>query len=197
MSPKSIALCVGLGNPGSQYINTRHNAGFWWTLAFAQYHQSTFRSEKKFLGECAEATIETNRLRLLMPQTFMNHSGQSVRAYMDFYRIEANSILVVHDELDLPAGDCRLKWSGGHAGHNGIRDIIQHLGTPDFWRLRIGIGRPPVPGPSPADFVLAPTSAMDRKQIMQSIDETFCIVPLLCQGEIERAQTRLHTKTII
>ena len=137
----SIKLVVGLGNPGAQYDDTRHNAGFWYVEQLARAYGATLQPEKKFFGLTARITVNGQDVRLLNPTTFMNRSGQAVGAISTFFKIPPQSILVVHDELDLPVGVGRLKQGGGHGGHNGLRDIISSLGNSrDFLRLRLGIG---------------------------------------------------------
>lgn len=138
MSQPAPKLVVGLGNPGSEYAETRHNAGFWFCERLARELGTSFSKEARFHGLAANA--RQDGVWLLMPQTFMNRSGQSVAALARFYRIEPAEILVVHDELDIPPGQLRLKFGGGLGGHNGLKDITAHLGTQDFWRLRVGIG---------------------------------------------------------
>ena len=137
-----IQLIVGLGNPGEKYMKTRHNAGFWLLDALAAREGATFRVESKLAGELCDVSVSGQRVRLLKPTTFMNASGRAVAATANFYRIPSASILVVHDEIDLPAGTLRLKNGGGHGGHNGLRDIISQLGGNDFARLRLGVGHP-------------------------------------------------------
>ena len=137
-----IRLVVGLGNPGPEYVDTRHNAGFWWVDALAHDLRAVLKPEGKFLGLAGRAQYEDRDVWLLQPTTFMNRSGQSVAALARFYKILPNEILVVHDELDLLPGDVKLKLGGSHAGHNGLKDIQAMLGTADFWRLRLGIGHP-------------------------------------------------------
>ena len=140
---KSIQLIVGLGNPGAQYEDTRHNAGFWFVEQLARAYGGSLQPEKKFFGYAARITIGGQDVRLLTPSTFMNRSGQAVNAIATFYKIPPQAILVAHDELDHPPGIGRLKQGGGHGGHNGLRDIISSLGNnKDFCRLRIGIGHP-------------------------------------------------------
>ena len=142
-SEQSIRLVVGLGNPGAQYEDTRHNAGFWYVEQLARSHGAILQPEKKFFGMTARVQIGGQEVRLLNPTTFMNRSGQAVGAMATFFKIPPESILVVHDELDLPAGVGRLKQGGGHGGHNGLRDIISSLGNSrEFLRLRLGIGHP-------------------------------------------------------
>ena len=137
-----IKLIVGLGNPGKKYAETRHNAGFWLVERVAAQHRASFRKEAKFHGLAAKLSGAGGDVWLLQPQTYMNESGTAVGALAQFYKISADEILVAHDELDLPPGGVKIKQGGGHAGHNGLRDIGANLGTPEFWRLRIGIGHP-------------------------------------------------------
>src|SRR5664279_5039024 len=133
-----IRLVVGLGNPGREYASTRHNAGFWFADALAAKLSALFGAEGKFASEVAK----TGDVRLAKPVTYMNLSGRAVTALARFFDIAPNEILVVHDELDLKPGEAKIKFAGGHAGHNGLRDIQAQLGSPEFWRLRIGIGHP-------------------------------------------------------
>jgi len=142
MSTRSrIRMIVGLGNPGPDYDETRHNAGFWLVDLLARQHGGTFRSERKFNAEAASSRIDGADVLLLKPQTFMNRSGQAVQAACAYLKIPVEEVLVAHDDLDLQPGDARLKLGGGHGGHNGLRDLIAHLGA-GFWRLRLGIGHP-------------------------------------------------------
>ncbi|MBY0445297.1 MAG: aminoacyl-tRNA hydrolase, partial [Burkholderiales bacterium] len=150
-----IKLIVGLGNPGSDYAQTRHNAGFWWVDEVAKDANASLRHDNKFHGLAAKARLHGSDFWLLEPQTFMNRSGLSVVALAQFYKILPAEILVVHDELDIPAGQIKLKQGGGNGGHNGLKDIQAHLGTPDFWRLRVGIGHPGNKA-EVANFVLKP-----------------------------------------
>jgi aminoacyl-tRNA hydrolase len=137
-----IKLFVGLGNPGPEYAATRHNAGFWWIDELARRLNANLVLERAYKGRVARASVAGQSVWLLQPQTFMNLSGQSVAALARFFKIAPAEILVAHDELDLPAGEAKLKFGGGHAGHNGLRDIHAQLGTADYWRLRLGIGHP-------------------------------------------------------
>jgi PTH1 family peptidyl-tRNA hydrolase len=137
-----IKLIVGLGNPGTQYESTRHNAGFWWIDQICAQTASKLNVEAKFWGITGRLNSSTEEAWLLKPSTFMNASGRAVSALANFYKITPDSILVVHDELDLPPGTVKLKMGGGHGGHNGLKDIVKQLGTQDFWRLRLGIGHP-------------------------------------------------------
>ena len=189
----TIKLIVGLGNPGAEYDKTRHNAGAWFVEVLATAEQLTLRAEKKFLGLYGQAKSATDKFHLLLPTTFMNHSGQAVLALAQFYKIAPQHILVVHDELDLPAGMARLKQGGGHGGHNGLRDIIRHLGTNDFIRLRLGIGHPGDKN-RVLDYVLGRPSVSDNKQIHQAIGDAISILPQLSQGDLQKAMHALHSE---
>jgi len=184
-------LIVGLGNPGSQYEETRHNAGFFLVDEVAYRNGGNFAPEKKFQGEVARALIGARDIRLLKPATFMNLSGESVQAVASFFRIDASEILVAHDELDLPPGTVRLKKGGGHGGHNGLRDIIRHIGK-DFWRIRLGIGHPGSAS-QVSSFVLkrAPVSELDL--LKKSIDAVMGEMPTIASGDLEAAMRVLHT----
>jgi peptidyl-tRNA hydrolase, PTH1 family len=192
MSP-SIRLVVGLGNPGREHDATRHNAGFWFADALASKLGAAFAHESKFCGHVARA----GELRLLKPMTYMNVSGRSVAALARFFSVAADEMLVAHDELDLKPGESKLKFGGGNAGHNGLRDIVAQLGTGDFWRLRIGIGHPrdsefqqqPV-----VEYVLRPPRADERTGIVAAIDRALVAWPSIAAGDFERAMTALHTK---
>lgn len=188
-----IQLIVGLGNPGAQYEQTRHNAGFWFVEAVARHLGGSFRSESKFHGEACKLRLGGEELWLLKPMTFMNRSGQAVAALSRFYKIAPDAILVAHDELDLPPGDIRLKAGGGHGGHNGLRDTIAQLGTRDFQRLRIGIGHP---GHSSqvTGYVLGKAPADERQQIETALDSALDVLELAVSGEMQKAMNRLHAK---
>jgi len=189
----SIRLVVGLGNPGREHDATRHNAGFWFADALAQKLGAAFANESKFFGHVARA----GELRLLKPMTYMNVSGRSVSALSRFFAVAPDEMLVAHDELDLKPGEAKLKFGGGFAGHNGLRDIVAQLGSADFWRLRIGIGHPrdsefaqqPV-----VDYVLRPPRGDERSAIVASFDRALDAWPAIAAGEFERAMTALHTK---
>lgn len=189
-----IKLIVGLGNPGSQYANTRHNAGQDLVERLASQHNTNLSSDGKFFGDSGRIFIGSRDVRLLVPTTFMNRSGQSVAALANFYRIEPDAILVVHDELDLPPGVARLKQGGGHGGHNGLRDIISALGNNnDFQRLRIGIGHPGN-AKQVSGYVLKKASGDDAIGIDHSIDESIKILPALLAGDLAGAMQELHSK---
>jgi PTH1 family peptidyl-tRNA hydrolase len=195
MSARSIDLkvIVGLGNPGAKYTETRHNAGFWFVEEVARKYAGTFRNEKKFFGDVAKIAVEGKEFWLLRPETFMNRSGQSVKALMSFYRIDADQLLVAHDEIDLPPGTAKLKTGGGHGGHNGLRDIINQLGTKDFHRLRIGVGHPGSKD-QVVDFVLHNPSRAERDLIDRDIDDAVSVLPELASGALEQAMQKLHSK---
>lgn len=187
-----VDLIVGLGNPGGNYEQTRHNAGFWFVDALAR-QGGTFRPESKFQADACKISLAGHDCWLLKPTTFMNRSGQSVAALAGFYKIPVENILVVHDELDLPPGVARLKQGGGHGGHNGLRDIIARLGA-NFMRLRIGIGHPGSKE-QVVDYVLQRPSLADRQQIESAIDAALAVMPELLCGEVQRAMNQLHSKS--
>lgn len=192
MPETGIKLIVGLGNPGPQYEPTRHNVGFWFVDALAARHQVAFRAEVKFHGLLCRLLVGGIDLRLLKPMTFMNRSGQSLGAVARYLAIPPTAILVVHDELDLDVGTIRLKQGGGHAGHNGLRDIINVLGSRDFWRLRIGIGHPG-DREQVLNYVLGRPSRDAESQILASLEAAEACLPDLLAGEFQRAMHRLHS----
>lgn len=171
-----IKLIVGLGNPGRQYEKTRHNAGFLFLDKVAAELGGTWSKEAKFYGVLSEVSLATNKVMLLKPETFMNRSGASVAGVARYYKLIPEEILVVHDELDFEVGAVRLKKDGGHAGHNGLRDIISALGARDFYRLRIGIGRP-VLGSVVADFVLSEPSKREWLAMSAAFDRSMAFMP--------------------
>lgn len=188
-----IQLFVGLGNPGSQYAKTRHNAGFWWIDQIAAETACRLSSESKFHGEAGRFKSADREAWLLKPQTFMNNSGRSVAALANFYKIPPEAILVIHDELDLPAGSVKLKKGGGNGGHNGLKDISAALGTNDFWRLRVGIDHPGDRN-EVVNYVLNPPTRDEQTLIAEAIDKSSLILPQLLEGQIEAAMLKLHTK---
>ncbi|HEU0189200.1 MAG TPA: aminoacyl-tRNA hydrolase [Gallionella sp.] len=188
----AIRLIVGLGNPGREYESTRHNAGFWWVDELARLHKLSFRSETKFHGLTARGQLHGHEVLLLKPQTFMNVSGRAVVALALFYKIVPAEILVVHDELALPPGVARLKLGGGHGGHNGLKDIIAHLGTRDFWRLRFGIGHPGE-GADVANFVLNDPRREERELIDEAMQKAQNVAHLVIEGKTEAAMLKLHS----
>jgi PTH1 family peptidyl-tRNA hydrolase len=187
-----IKLMVGLGNPGSEYTATRHNAGFWWVDAAARQLKATLVPERGYHGLAARVNASAGPLWLLEPQTYMNLSGKSVAALARFFKIEPQEILVVHDELDLPPGEVKLKLGGGHAGHNGLRDIHAQLGSSDYWRLRLGIGHPGVKA-EVANYVLGRPSTEDREAIETAVGRSLQALDVLRAGEMGRATAMIHT----
>ncbi|WP_374581175.1 aminoacyl-tRNA hydrolase [Pseudoduganella sp.] len=191
-----IRLIVGLGNPGPDYEQTRHNAGFWLVDNLANsLPNARLQRESGFNAMVAKTIIGGNQLWLLEPQTYMNRSGQSVGAIARFYKINPDEILVVHDELDLPPGAAKLKKGGSSGGHNGLKDISSALGTQDYWRLRIGIGHPrtlnlnqPV-----ADFVLHRPRREEQLLIDEAIEKSLRIIPTAVAGDFTKATMELHT----
>ena len=188
-----FALLVGLGNPGPRYVDTRHNAGFWFLDGAARRLNLEFRSEKRFQGHLAEGEWSGGKLRLLAPTTYMNHSGQSVSAVAGYFRIPVERILVAHDDIDLQPGDVRLKVGGGHGGHNGLRDIIAHLGSADFARIRFGVGHPGV-ADDVVDYVLERPGKDEESAIDSAIDAACEILPTILDGDLARAMQVLHTR---
>lgn len=189
-----VRLIVGLGNPGTQYERTRHNAGFWLVDRLCDDFHASFALDRSFFGHVARLTLHGRQIHLIKPNTYMNRSGQAVGAVARFYRIAPEEILVVHDELDLPPGQARLKQGGGHAGHNGLRDIQSALGSPAFWRLRIGIGHPRQAGLAQpvADYVLHPPRAEELGLIQDAIERARAIVPTVLEGRFDQAIRQLH-----
>ena len=188
-----IRLLVGLGNPGPEYEATRHNAGFWWIDSVARKLGTTLMPQRSYFGLAAKASTAQGVVWLLQPMTYMNLSGKSVAALARFFKIEPQQILVAHDELDLMPGQAKIKCGGGHAGHNGLRDIHAQLGSADYWRLRLGIGHPGVKA-EVVDYVLRKPSAEHREQIEQTIERSVDAIDLLLAGEMERAMMKVHAK---
>ena len=192
----SIRLIVGLGNPGPEYEQTRHNAGFWLIEQLANSLPGCrLQRESRFNAFVAKTTISGNEAWLLEPQTFMNRSGQSVGGLARFFKILPDEILVVHDELDLAPGVAKLKKGGSSGGHNGLKDITAALGTQDYWRLRLGIGHPRTMGIQQpvADFVLHRPRKVEQNLIEEAIDKSVRIIPLAVEGKLEIATMQLHT----
>jgi len=188
-----IRLMVGLGNPGPEYDATRHNAGFWWLDAVAQRLQVQLTHERAFHGLVARASTRHGPVWLLAPQTFMNLSGKAVAALSRFYKVAPDEILVVHDDLDLLPGQVRMKQGGGHAGHNGLKDIQAQLGSPDFWRIRLGIGHPGVRS-DVAAYVLRKPPAAEREAIEACIDKALDALDALLAGDMPGAMRRLNAR---
>ena len=187
-----LRMIAGLGNPDEKYLRTLHNAGFWFVDTLARKYGGSFRYEKKFDAECCKIDMQGSEVWLVKPQNYMNHSGGPVRAALDYYRVNPKQLLVAHDEIDLPPGTVRLKQGGGHGGHNGIRDIIQHCGA-DFLRLRFGVGHPgdkyQVTG-----YVLKRASADTEAQVERNVDDAIAVLPILLDDGVNAAMKKLHTK---
>ena len=197
MAEAAIRLVVGLGNPGEKYARTRHNAGFWFVEELARRHGGQFRAEPKHQGELARVRVNGSagtsaELWLFKPTTYMNKSGGAIASLSHFYKLPIAATLVAHDELDLPPGVARLKWAGGHGGHNGLRDSIAAVGA-DFWRLRLGIGHPGHKD-RVLDYVLQPASAADEQHINEAILKSADLLPMLLFEGAEKAMNRLHTQ---
>ena len=192
MTIDSIKLLVGLGNPGDKYEATRHNAGFWWIDQVAASTKSKLALDSKLFGVVGKLNL-SNDVWLLKPTTFMNASGKAVAALANYYKITPAQILVIHDELDLPPETAKLKKGGGHGGHNGLKDIAAVLGTPDFWRLRLGIGHPGDRN-EVINFVLKAPLKDEQTAINRCIDDSVNILPQLLSGDFENAMLKLHTK---
>lgn len=191
----ALRLIVGLGNPGPEYAQTRHNAGFWLVDELARQHGGQFRLDGKYHGEICRMTITGQELWLLKPMTFMNRSGQAVAALARFHKLPLSAILVVHDDLDLPPGTVRLKRGGGHGGHNGLRDLMAHLGGNEFARLRLGIGHP---GDSRdvLEHVLRRAPRSEQDALEQAITDALREIPRLLAGQWERAMQALHSRRV-
>ena len=195
-----MKLIVGLGNPGREYRDTRHNVGFLVVDEIARRHQLTWAMAPSQVPDAFVAKrFGAEPWMLAKPLTFMNNSGRAVGALASFYRIPPEEILIAHDELDLPPGEVRLKFGGGLSGHNGLRDVAPALATQDFWRLRIGIGHPrdmPAGGGEPVDYVLHPPRAEDREAIEDAIEKALAVWPLIAAHDLQAAMLKLHTKPV-
>jgi PTH1 family peptidyl-tRNA hydrolase len=190
----TISLIAGLGNPGSEYADTRHNAGFRFLDALLEGSGQSLQAESRFAGRVARTRISGNDVWLIAPDTFMNHSGDAVARMARYYRIPVDGILVVHDELDLPPGTVRLKQGGGAGGHNGISDVIEKLGSPDFMRLRIGIGRPSSSA-QVVSFVLKRAPKAEQEMIDAAIREALQHIDDMVQGHAQKVMNALHAHT--
>lgn len=188
----NIKMIVGLGNPGPQYALTRHNVGFWFIDEICKFTNSQLKLETKFHGQVADCLINSSKIKLLTPNTFMNLSGNAVLACANFYKILPENILVAHDDIDLPVGTIKLKLDGGHGGHNGLRDIINKIHTRKFYRLRIGVGHP---GNSKEvhDYVLKRPSKSEEQVINNGINQAIDLLAEITNGNIEKAMQKLHT----
>ncbi|MBI2343398.1 MAG: aminoacyl-tRNA hydrolase [Deltaproteobacteria bacterium] len=185
-----MKLCVGLGNPGEAYATTRHNIGFLILDAFARCCAGEL-TKKRFYGTWAQVEVAGTCLGLLKPQTFMNISGKSVAECLGFLQIPPAEMLVIHDELDLELGEMKLSWNRGAAGHRGVESIAAALGTRAFWRLRVGIGRPPV-GSDPTEYVLAPIARGVQGGVDAAIHQACQVIEQVCTLGPVRAQEMLH-----
>jgi PTH1 family peptidyl-tRNA hydrolase len=188
-----IKLMVGLGNPGQQYEKTRHNAGFLFLDRWASEASSVWAKESRFDGQVTEIGLAGGKVMLLKPGTFMNRSGVAVGKVARYYKLLPEEILVVHDELDFDVGVVKLKKDGGHAGHNGLRDIIAHLGSKEFYRLRIGIGRPPA-GKVVADFVLSTPSKFEWDLMVSAFDYAGGYMDQMVTGDMSAVMNKLNTR---
>ncbi len=192
MPNQSIVLVAGLGNPGAQYADTRHNVAHWFIQQLQQQHQISFKMMSKFKGEVGHLSHNEQTVRVIVPNTYMNLSGQSVAPLAAFYQIPAQQILVIHDELDLAPGVIRLKIGGGHGGHNGLRDISTRLGSGDYNRIRIGIGHPGSAN-SVSGYVLSKPSRQDRQLIQTAIANAIKLMPKILSGDFPAAMNQLHS----
>jgi peptidyl-tRNA hydrolase, PTH1 family len=186
-----LKLVVGLGNPGAEYSETRHNAGFWFCERLALELGTPLARESRFHGVAGHARPQD--LWLLLPTTFMNDSGRAVQALAHFYRITPAEMLVVHDDLDIPAGQLRLKFGGGLGGHNGLKSLTAHLGTQDYWRLRVGIGHPGDRN-EVVNYVLKPPRKEEREEIDTALDRALLAWPLLARGEFNAATQKINAR---
>ena len=186
-----IKLIVGLGNPQENLLGTRHNAGYWYLDKFLEKFNVTLSEDKKINSYLSKIDYQDEQIFLMKPTFFINDSGKSVSSFIKYYKITPESILVIHDDIDLDVGDIRLKFGGGHGGHNGLRDIISHLGK-DYWRLRVGVGHP---GEKSLvhNYVLGKPSKKDELEINISISESFEVIDILLDGEFEKFTKILHT----
>ena len=192
MAGTPLKIIVGLGNPGPEHLLTRHNAGFWFVDALAAKAGARFRPHTRFQGEIARTQLSGGEVTLLKPMTYMNRSGLAIRALVDYLKVPASEVLVVHDELDLPVGEVRFKLGGGAGGHNGLRDTITHLGA-DFWRLRFGIGHPGDKG-EVIDYVLRRAPKDEEARLLECVGEAIPALQVFLEQGSERAMNDLHGK---
>ena len=186
-----IQLIVGLANPGKEYASTRHNAGAWWVQALCEQNHITLQAQSKLQATVAQGNLNQHKFRCAIPTTFMNHTGTAVAKIAQYFNIPAEEILIVHDELDFPAGIIRLKSGGGHGGHNGLRDIVPQLGSEKFHRLRIGIGHPGNKD-QVADYVLSNPSKHDQKLIEAAIQNSLNLLPAILNSDWPTVMNQLH-----
>lgn len=193
-------LIVGLGNPGTKHEKDRHNAGFWLLDEIARLHQGNWQDDPKFFGQISKVKLGSEDTYLLKPSTFMNRSGQAVAALCRFHKINPDSMLIVHDELDLKPGVARLKWAGGLGGHNGLKDISAHMNTNDYWRLRLGIGHPRDSEEGKrnldvADYVLKKPRLEEQIDIDRAMSCFLKVMPLIAKNDMSAATMELHSNT--
>ncbi len=193
-------LIVGLGNPGTKHEKDRHNAGFWLLDEIARLHQGNWQDDPKFFGQISKVKLGSEDTYLLKPSTFMNRSGQAVAALCRFHKINPDSMLVIHDELDLKPGVARLKWAGGLGGHNGLKDISAHMNTNDYWRLRLGIGHPRDSEEGKrnldvADYVLKKPRLEEQIDIDRAMSCFLKVMPLIAKNDMNAATMELHSNT--
>lgn len=188
-----LRLIVGLGNPGSEYEHTRHNIGFDFIDELAKLWKTSLKEEKKFFGQVARVNLNEGEVWLLKPLTFMNKSGTAVQALAKFYKILPEEILIIHDELDIPCGQVRFKKGGSNGGHNGLKDIQAWLGTPEFYRLRIGIGHPGDRN-LVIHYVLHKPQAQEQSLITEAMQKSLAAIPQMLTGEYSSVQQQLHSK---
>ena len=188
----TIQIIAGLGNPGEKYEKTLHNAGFWFLGDLALKYGGIFRYEKRFDIESCKVDISGHAVWLIKPQSYMNLSGRPIKSFLDYYQLKVNNLLVIQDEIDLPSGTTRLKTGGGHGGHNGIRDVIQHCG-PEFFRLRLGVGHPGEKN-KVINYVLNPGSKKIESAIKNNINDAISVMPILIEDGFDQATKVLHTK---
>ncbi len=187
-----LTMIAGLGNPEERYERTLHNAGFWFVDELARRANVSFKYEKRFDADICKVDIAGRDVWLVKPQSYMNLSGGPVRGMLDYYRLKANQLLVAHDEIDLPPGTVKLKDGGGHGGHNGLRDVIQHCGR-DFLRLRLGVGHPGQKD-QVTSYVLKKASSDVEAAILRNVDDAADVMPLLVEDGLSAAMKELHTK---
>ncbi len=189
-----LKLIVGLGNPGAQYAGTRHNAGEDFVESLARRFSGELKPDSKYFGRTGQVQLGAQTVKLLVPETYMNRSGKSVGALAGFFKILPEEILIAHDEIDLPPGTSRLKFGGGHGGHNGLKSVIANLGNSrDFYRLRIGVGHPGSAS-EVVDYVLRKASPDEQIATERSMDDAIALAPTFADGKWEQAMQALHTK---
>ena len=189
----TIQLIAGLGNPGAKYEGTRHNVGFWFVDELARAKGCSLRHESRFQGDVGKVTINGESIWLIKPTTYMNLSGQAVSSLASYYKLSVENLLIVHDELDLEPGTVRLKCGGGHGGHNGLRDIISHFSTKEFYRLRMGIGHPGASA-DVSNYVLSSPSSTDRNLLLDAISDCLPVLPQIIDGDMQKAMNHLHSR---